>query len=195
MSSSFAAEHAMAAVGGSVQTDACVAQEGCVTGGTRQSTAPGPRTWCLQSSTCAIRPARLHPSPRPRCLFRSGRAGRDEQIRQGARLDRSPACEAGIAPCSNDACGHVTVDIWRDASRAGMAWLCAARRPGLTRHGKDVWASRGAAVTRLYPTVFTILISIPVRYRILHLSFILHMSVPWRWLGVLRWSEVAAEVT
>jgi hypothetical protein len=140
-SSSFAAEHAMAAVGGSVQTDACVAQEGCVTGGTRQSTAPGPRTWCLQSSTCAIRPARLHPSPRPRCLFRSGRAGRDEQIRQGARLDRSPACEAGIAPCSNDACGHVTVDIWRDASRAGMAWLCAARRPGLTRHGKDVWAS------------------------------------------------------
>ena len=26
-------------------------------------------------------------------------------------------------------------------------------------------------------------------------SFILHMSVPRRWLGVLRWSEVAAEVT
>lgn len=36
---------------------------------------------------------------------------------------------------------------------------------------------------------------VPGRYRILHLSFILHMSVPRRWLGVLRWSEVAAEVT
>ena len=37
--------------------------------------------------------------------------------------------------------------------------------------------------------------TVPGRYRILHLSFILHMSVPRRWLGVLRWSEVAAEVT
>lgn len=37
--------------------------------------------------------------------------------------------------------------------------------------------------------------TLPVSCIIIHLSFILHMSVPRRWLGVLRWSEVAAEVT